>query len=219
MLYAAWAAVAVCIVLIKDGLTPDNATHLAILAYLASSAFAIPLLQRLAERYPPQKVFLGFSLISAAAVEVCYMITAPLHPSLLIDADTKATHAFRNVGVDLALTLPAYVLIFAVILILIRRYDYRPIEFTVLTSAGQAIGDGMSFLAANPTMLIFLPYLMLNYHAMTLVPYVALRGRLQSGQARRGPMMLVLPLIVLPLLYGVVGTAIILLGRTLRWIE
>ena len=77
----------------------------------------------------------------------------------------------------------------------------------------------MSFLSLNPAMLVFLPYLMINYHAMTLVPFVALRDRIRDPAMRRGPMLVVLPLLVLPLVYGVVGTAILLMGRAAHWIE
>ena len=158
--YLAWAATVIGIVLAKDGLTPDNITHLAILAYLAATAFAVPLLRRLAH----------------------------LHPDLGDDMDPHSALRLSH-------------------------------DFTVLTSAGRAIGGGMSFFAANPAMFMFLPYVMLNYLAMTLAPYVAIRARIQDGRMRRGPKMFVLPLIVLPLVYGVVGTAIIVLGRTLGWIE
>ena len=54
---------------------------------------------------------------------------------------------------------------------------------------------------------------------MTLIPYIALRERIPGPPSRRGPMMFVLPLIALPLVYGVAGTAIILLGRAVGWID
>ena len=77
----------------------------------------------------------------------------------------------------------------------------------------------MSFLSANPMMFIFLPYLMLNYHAMTLIPYIAVRDRIFDKGMRRGPALFVLPLIVLPLVYGIAGTIIVFLGRALGWID
>jgi hypothetical protein len=217
--YVTWAAAVYGIVLLKDGLSPDNITHLGILAYLGATAFAVPLLRRLSERYSPRRVFIVTSVISAAVVETCYMISTPLHPSLRITAATSAGDALRNVAVDLSLTFPAYVMIFLAVWWLIRRYDYRPVEFAIVVSAGQALGDGMGYFPANPAMLIFIPYIMVNYQAMTLVPYVALRGRIPPEGRRRQPLMFVLPLIVLPLVYLVAGSIIITLGRALHWIS
>ena len=149
-LYLAWAAAVVGLVFSKDGATPDNVTHLLILGYLGASVLTIPRLRRIATRHSPRTVFIVCSCISAAFVELTYMITAPLHASLLIDAQTSVRAAFRNVGVDLALTLPAYWLIFEVVWLLARRYDYQPVEFAVLTGAGQRSATGCRFSRSTP---------------------------------------------------------------------
>lgn len=215
--YVAWGAVVLGIVLVKDGATPDNLTHLAILGWLAITASLLRALRAVAARIGAAQLFVIASVVSAAVVEVCYMITAPLHPSLLVTRETGAGAMLRNVAVDLALTIPAYVLIFALVWQLVRRYDYRALEFTVLVSAGQALGDGMAFFTANPATLLMLPYVMINYHAMSLVPFLATRDALPAGR-RRGIGMVVLPLVGLPLVYGIVGTAIVALGRGLGWL-
>jgi hypothetical protein len=49
------------------------------------------------------------------------MISAPLHPSLRIDSALAAPQALRNLAVDLALTLPAYVVIFSALWRLLCR--------------------------------------------------------------------------------------------------
>jgi hypothetical protein len=205
-------------VLVKDRWSDDNITHVAIVIYLALTVVAVPMLRRLSSAWRPFVVFVAACMLSAAVVEACYMITAPLDPSLRIGPDTGLRDGLRHLAVDLALTAPAYVIIFAAIAWLASRYAYRPAEFIVLTAAGQAIGDGMAFLAANPAMLLFLPYLMLNYHAMTLAPYLALHGRIGARHGRRGMAMVAAPLIGLPVVYGIAGTAIVLAGRALGWL-
>jgi len=75
--------------------SPDALTHFAVFAWLGLSLLAIPLLRRLAERHSPRLVFLAACVASAAVVEGCYMISAPLHPSLLVKPGTGAAEAAR----------------------------------------------------------------------------------------------------------------------------
>ncbi len=216
-LYLAWALPCIGIVLLKDPLAPDAVTHLAVFAWLGLSLLAIPVLRRLAERHSPRRVFLCACVASAAVVEACYMVSAPLHPSLLVTPGTGAGEALRHLALDLVLTTPAYVLIFWAVWALMRRYAYRPIEFVVLVGAGQALGDGVAYLSANPAMLVFLPWLMVSYHAMTMAPFLALRDRVGAGAQRRRPAMFVLPLLVLPAAYWIAGGTILIVVRALGW--
>jgi hypothetical protein len=216
-LYLGWALPCIGIVLLKDPLAPDALTHLAVFAWLGLSLLAIPALRRLAQRHSPQFVFVTACVASAAVVEGCYMISAPLHPSLLITPRTGAGEAMRSLALDLALTTPAYVLIFWAVWALMRRYAYRPIEFVVLVGAGQALGDGVAYLSANPAMLIFLPWLMVSYHAMTMAAFLALRDRPGAGPQRRRPAMFVLPLLALPAVYWIAGGTILVVVRALGW--
>jgi hypothetical protein len=216
-LYLAWALPCLAIVLFKDPVAPDALTHLAVLAWLGLSLLTRPVLRRLAERHPPRRVFLAACVVSAAVVEGCYMFSAPLHPTLLVTPRTGATEALRFLALDLVLTTPAYVLIFWAVWALLRRYAYRPIEFIVLVGAGQALGDGVAYLSANPGMLVFLPWLMVSYHAMTMAPFLALRGRVDASAQRRRPAMFVLPLLVLPAVYWIAGGTILVVVRALGW--
>ena len=213
--YVLWALAVFFIVFAKDGLRPDNVTHVGIGVYLALSVVAIPLLRRLADRYPVPLVFVAACCISAAVVETCYMISGPLHPTLVITRDTGVTVALRNLGVDLALTLPAYVVIFAVVWTMVRHIEYGAVEVAILFSAGQAIGDAMAFFQAQPQMLLFLPFVMLNYQAMTLIPFIALRDRVPPAPRRSAWIRIAVPLVILPLIYGIVGTMVILSGKAL----
>ena len=67
-------------------------------------------------------------------------------------------------------------------------------------------------------MLLFLPWLMLNYQAMTLVPVSLVAHRLGDARPRAWVAMYVIPLVGIPILYGIVGTAIVHTGRVLGWI-
>jgi hypothetical protein len=216
-LYLAWALPCIGIVLLKDPLSPDALTHLAVFAWLGLSLLGIPLLRRLAQRHSPRLVFLAACVASAAVVEGCYMISAPLHPSLLIKPGTGAAEAARYLALDLVLTTPAYLLIFWAVWALMRRYAYRPIEFIVLVGAGQALGDGVAYLSANPAMLVFLPWLMVSYHAMTMAAFLALRERIPADTQRRRPAMFVLPLLGLPAVYWIAGGTILVVVRALGW--
>jgi hypothetical protein len=215
-LWGVWAALVFAIVVAKDGLSRDNLTHLGIAVYFGLSLVAIPLMRSAARRVGRKAVYFAVSLASAAVVETCYMITAPLHPSLLIGAQTGGAQALRNLAVDLALTLPAYGVIFAIVWWLARRYAYGPFEYAFLVSLGQTAGDAQAFLVANPLMVLFLPYLMLNYVAMSAAPYAAVRDPGAEPLRRRGRWLL--PLVLIPLAYGVCGTLILLVGRALGWI-
>ena len=115
------------------------------------------------------------------------------------------------------LTTPAYLLIFWAFWALMRRYAYRPIEFIVLVGAGQALGDGVAYLSANPAMLVFLPWLMVSYHAMTMAAFLALRDHIPAHTQRRRPAMFVLPLLGLPAVYWIAGGTILVVVRALGW--
>ena len=45
----------------------------------------------------------------------------------------------------------------------------------LIIALSQALGDGGFFFLAAPFMLFLLPYIMLNYHAMNIVPYLLTR--------------------------------------------
>jgi len=85
--------------------------------------------------------------------------------------------ALRRTAIDLTLTLPAYVCIFLVIWWFARRHRYSAFSFFFVMGLGQALGDGQAYFLANPAMLVFVPYVMSNYWAMTFVPFLLVRGQ------------------------------------------
>lgn len=112
---------------------------------------------------------------------------------------------------DWAFTLPAYVVIYTVFWQLLKHFRYTLTEYVLLFSGGQALGDGNAFFLAQPAMLLFIPYVMLNYQAINVVPYLWVRGNLK-GRARRGRWMA--PLLLIPASYWMMGALIQVAGRT-----
>jgi hypothetical protein len=211
-----WTATTLVLVFAKDRFSRDNVTHLGILAVLGASFLSVPLIRHYASAWP-RSTFIGTSVLFAVVVEGCYMITAPLHPALLVTRETGAAGALRNFAVDVLLTTPAYVVVFAVVWWLIRRYNYTTWQYALLVPAGQALGDAQAFLVANPFLLLFLPYLLINYQAMSLAAFLGVHSQLPEGR-RNGPGKFLVPLVVLPLTYGVCGTIVIGVGKALRFL-
>ena len=118
----------------------------------------------------------------------------------------------RNTLVDFAFTFPAYLVIFSLVWFSINRYAYGIVEYVLLFSLGQALGDGNAFFLANPGMLLLAPYVMLNYQAINVVPYLRVRSSLPQGKASM-PVRYAAPLVLIPLIYWITGASIIVVGR------
>jgi hypothetical protein len=215
-LYLAWAAATIVLALGKGGASPDNITHGVVLLLLGAEWLLEKPLARLLVRVPLRRRFVGLSMAFAALVELAHMISNPLDPTLRLDLDTPLAEALRRCAIDLVLTAPAYAVIFTVIARMAARFRYRTWEFAILMAAGQALGDGNAFFVTSPAMLIFLPYVMLNYHAMQLVPYLLVREELRGSE--EGWRRVAWPLIALPVTYLSCGVAIKVLGRALGWL-
>lgn len=179
VLYVVWALLTIVITWLKDAASADNVTRLLVTALLAAQ-LVVHVLRR--HRPPvtsmPWRYVLGCCW-NAALVECCYMISKPLYPSLTITRDSSLLDAARVTAIDLALTFPAFVVIFHAAWALIRRYRYSAVEYGLLFGLGQALGDGGAVtFAANPGLLVFAPWLMLNYHASNLTPYLRIHDEL-----------------------------------------
>ena len=193
-----------------DGPSRNSLTRLLILAYLA-------LTLALGRRYRPSGgalLFLGTCLASSMVVEFCYMFSRPVFTQLLFQAgDSPAVLVYKTV-VDWAFTTPAYLVIYAVFWLLLKRFRYSLTEYVLLFSAGQALGDGNAFFLAQPHMLLFIPYVMLNYQAINVLPYLWVRQKL-TGRALRGRWLV--PLLVIPATYWVAGACIQVVGKIWGW--
>lgn len=209
--YAIWAFAVFALAFWAGGWSPDNITHILILLFFLAQLMAFPSISHLMGRLSPRVSFILSGVVFAAAVEGAYMISKPVFASLRVTSGMDIWKMTSNYAADLAYTLPAYVCIFAVIWHLIGRYEYAPAEYLLLFGFGQAVGDGGAYFIASPHMLLFLPYVMLNYHAMNLVPYLAVRRGLKPKKG--GIMRIVYPPVLLFAVYWICGALIIMVGR------
>ena len=211
-IYVAGTGVVVVLSLAHDGLSADNVTRLLIIAYLAAT-FAWYWRTRERRPAPSRRAFVLKCSLSALVVEFCYMFSRPVFASLLVVPGTTPAQALSSMLIDFAFTFPVYLVIFSLFWWLITRYQYRVSEYALLFSLAQALGDGSAFFLGNPAMLIFIPYVMLNYQAMNIVPYLRIRDSIVPSRSGGAPKY-VLPLVLIPATYWVMGAAIILVGRT-----
>lgn len=209
--YAIWTVASVGIPLARSGLSADNRTLLHALLFLLLQLATLRPLRRLTARLPPRSRFVAVGLFTAAVIEGLHMTGMPVFASLRVDPTTSAARCLASFALDLAFTLPAYVAIFATIWFFIARYRYSLWQYVPLFGAGQALGDGLFFFLGAPFMLAFLPFPMLKYHAMNVLPFLLVRDELPI-ERRHGPRKLLAPL-ALVALYLLCGAAIKLVGR------
>ncbi|MBS2038878.1 hypothetical protein JST97_28105 [bacterium] len=208
--YTIWTLVVLALSFGHDGMSRNSVTRLLILAYLGLTLW-------IGRRFRPQggaTLFIGSCLLGSLAVEFFYMFSRPVFPSLLFQSGDSALVLLHKTLVDWSFTAPAYVVIYAVFWRLLARYQYSLTEYVLIFSAGQALGDGNAFFMAQPAMLLLIPYVMLNYQAINVLPYLWVRDRL-TGQARRGRW--IVPLLVIPITYLVMGACIQVAGKICGW--
>lgn len=214
-IYAAWTGAVVLICLLRDGLSPDNITRLLIVAFLLLN-LAWYRFTNSSEHPGRMSSFVIHCSLGALVVEGCYMISRPVFACLRVDANTSFATAVRSTLTDFAFTLPFYLLLFSLFWFLINRFSYKISEFILVFSLAQSLGDGNAFFIANPAMLLFAPYVMLNYQAIIITPWLRARPHLptrrQGGLSQR-VLRLLLPLVLVPAVYWLGGAAIIIVGR------
>lgn len=211
-LYCLWAVTAVGVSLSLAGMTAETVTRLLVLAFLAGQyAFRATLANAL-PGLAPRARFITMGVLLAAVVEGLHMISKPVYPSLQVGPDTRPADALLFYAVDLVVTTPAYVAIFAVIWFFINRYRYGFWTYVVAMGLGQALGDGgVFYFLAAPQMLVFLPYPMTNYHACNVLPFVAARAALPAARATTRGSWLAVPALIAT--YLACGGLIKLAGR------
>lgn len=212
--YVGWAAVAIAAALARSGLDAEATTRLLVLGLLGLQlALRGPVVQVI-QRIPARGRFVLSATALAGVVEGLHMISTPVFPSLRVDRDTSVSTALGSYLIDLALTLPSYLLIFALIERFARAYRYSTWEFVLVMALGQALGDGgLYFFASAPWMLVFLPYPMTNYHAVNVLPYFAIVDTLAPARPASRRRFLAIPALVAT--YFVCGSLIKLVGRAL----
>ncbi len=198
--YLAWLAVAVGLSLLVGRLSPANVTALCAVGFFALALALRPLLARAVRARPPAVVFVVGCLLGACFLEAFHMISKPFSDALLVTRATPLPRALASLAIDLAFTVPSYLVIFTVMWWLTKRYRFSPFEYLMVMSLGQCLGDGgLFFFLAAPPMLLLLPYAIVKYQAMSYVPYLLVRDRIQP---KRGSWTrLVAPIVVIFVTY------------------
>jgi hypothetical protein len=213
-LYGLWASFAVAFSVAVSGLTPENVTRLLVIGFLLAQ---IALRSRLVRALPartPRTRFVVMGTLLAAVVEGFHMISSPVFLSLRIGRDTPLAEGLKFYALDLLFTVPAYLVILSVIWFFVERYRYATWPYVVVVGFAQAMGDGGLFFFANaPALLAFVPYPMTNYHAINVIPFLAVRDGLRPGRTAGARAWLVVPAVIAT--YLVCGAVIKALGRWL----
>lgn len=211
-IYLAWSTIAISIAFLAGKLSNDNITHLFILGFLLLSLF----LFRYFNPKRPKLFFIISCSVLAALGEGAYMISKPVLPSLLTPLNAPLELFIHNYLIDLALTIPVYIFIFSVIWWLINKFNYSRWEYIFLFALGQALGDGSSFFALNPFLLILIPFIMLNYHAMNVAPYLRIEKYLSEKTRSNSLWKYPLAIICVWASYFIGGTAIKVMVKILN---
>ncbi len=211
LLYCAWAALAIGFSIVHAGLSPESITRILVVLFLGAQIALRQPLSRALPGLSPRLRFVVMGTLLAAVVEGFHMISKPVRPDLTVTPGMPVATALHHYGVDLLLTVPAYLVIFSVIYWFISRYHYTLWQYVLVMGAAQALGDGgIYFFAAAPAMLVFLPYPMTNYHAVNVIPYLAVREELPAARREGWGAYLALPAVIV--IYFVCGAAIKLVG-------
>jgi hypothetical protein len=214
IIYLTWTVIVFVLVLLKDGLSLDNLTHLGILTFLGILLLLHNKSQAQDKIPNPKSYFIKRSLLFAAVVEGFYMISNPVLPSLLVTTNMSLEQMAINYFIDLLFTIPAYFIIFYVIWRLINKYHYKTWEYVIIMALGQALGDGGQTFLFQPILLLLIPYVMINYHAMNVTPYLRIRDSLSATNSSRWRF--IMPIILLPLVYLLSGSVIHIIASILK---
>lgn len=215
--YIVWAALVIALTFSKPGLPNEHLTHFLVLVILG----AVLLVWRIVGKRvlargirKPRRFFVLWSVLLASLVEGTYMISDPFAHSkmLILSAHPTLGEFLAKYAIDLALTVPFYTVLFFIVWRLINRYQYSVWEYVFLIAFAQAVGDGGPFFFLAPWMLLLIPYTMMNYQAMSVVPFLAVRPQLALGKVSRWKKYVV-TIVTIVLTYFVLGAILTILGK------
>ena len=213
-LYCVWAIVAIGLSIGLSGLSPESVTRLLVIALLLGELALRPMLVDALPALASRTRFLVLGTLLAAAVEGMHMISMPVFLALRIDRETSFAEGLVRYALDLLFTLPAYVVIFSLLWFFIIRYRYTLWNYILVMGLAQTLGDGgLFFFIDAPAMLFFLPYPMTNYHAINIIPFLAVRDHLPPARSAGAGRYLAIPALIGA--YLVCGAIIRLVGRSL----
>ncbi|WP_146131536.1 hypothetical protein [Merismopedia glauca] len=211
-IYCFWTTVSILLAVALAGFSSESVTRLLVIVFLFVQIAWRSTLAKVLPWFSPKTRFIVLGTVLAAVVEGCHMISTPVFRSLRIGWDTSFTQGLLYYVIDLLFTVPAYLVIFSVIWYFINQYHYSLWHYVVVMGLAHTLGDGGIFFFLNaPQMLLFLPYPMTNYHAIDLIPFLAVCDRLRPERLSSPFAYLAVPGVIGT--YLVCGTIIKLLGR------
>jgi hypothetical protein len=211
IIYAIWAVLVFVLVLIKRGIESANIAHTLVILFLGIQFLVIKSLKDMLSAYSCRARFLMSGLSCAALIEGFYMIHEPVFKAVKIVPSMSFSSMVSSYVIDLVFTLPVYLAVFLALWYFINRYQYTLWQYFIIFSLGQALGDGGIFLfSATPSLSLFIPYTLINYHAMNLLPYLLIRENIQPQKA--GWQKFIIPPLVIILFYLTGGALIKIMG-------
>jgi hypothetical protein len=214
ILYFAWAIIVFALTFLNGGLSLDFLTHILILIFAALQIFFYRAFFKNAVVAHRQMLFIGLSSTFAAVVEGFYMISKPISPSLLVTSSMTFSQILHNYLIDLVFTVPVYLVVFWMVWKFINKYQYKTLEYLIFISLGQALGDGLTYFAAAPVMLLLLPYVMINYQSMNLLPFLMVRQDIAASESDWRKY--IVPPLAIIVAYLVLGTGLQVVAHALH---
>lgn len=174
----------------RDHFNALDVTRFVLLAYVALSLVLMPLLRPVVRRLPLRTgaKYILLSVVSAAIVEVAHIFSQPFSDSVKVTiGETAPLTAVRNIAIDLAVTLPAYTIVFTLVWRrLLSRWRYSLVEFVALISIAQFLGDGHIYVVINiAAAALFGPYVLMIYQLMNIPPYLLMRDEIAAARPAR----------------------------------
>lgn len=210
--YCVWAVLATGLGIAMSGLSGESITRMGVIAFLILQFFSRPFWCKAFPRLAPRTRFILLGMLLASVVEGFHMISTPVFPALKFGPETSLLQGLSKYALDLAFTLPAYLLIFSVIWFFVSRYSYSFWSYVLIMGLAQTIGDGgLFYFLSAPFMLVFLPYPMSNYHAINILPMLAVREQLPPGRPGGARRLLAIPAVIAT--YLVCGGLIQIIGK------
>lgn len=217
--YIVWLVVATSLVFWQYGFSNQNITRSLVIFY-----FGLTLLYAWSQWKFSKKVsdknsktfFILSCIFSAALVEGFYLISEPLFPSFLITPGMEIGQIIKNFFIDLAFTVPLYFVLFRITWFFINKYNYTIWQFVFIFALSHALGDGGHTFFFQPGLLLFIPYIMTNYHAVNVAPYLVIKENIKKENLSNSKFgKIFTPLVVIPLTYLFFGIIIAIVGSIL----
>lgn len=211
--YCLWAILSIFLAIAVAGFNSESTTRILVILFLLIQILFRGKIETSLSRLSPKRRFIIMGMLLATFVEGFHMISRPVFLNITIGWDTPLTHGLKFLAIDLAFTLPAYFVIYSVIWFFINRFQYSLWSYILIFGFAQAMGDGGIFFFINaPPMLLFLPYPMTNYHAVNILPFLAVRDQLPQNLSRKWSSYLAIPGVMVT--YFICGAIIKLLGKS-----